>query len=421
VSDALAWTVQALLIAYAAASLAHWLRTLYGTLRTALSVPDLAEAPPAGPLRWPRLSVVVPARNEAETIVPAARALLESDYPDLEIVLVDDRSTDATGRLIDALAGSDGRVRAEHVAELPPGWLGKVNALRRGLACSSGEYVLYTDADVHVAPDALRRAMAWCLQHDLDHLTAFPRLWPTSFLLDAVIDVFVRNFIVYLARPWAVGNPRSRAFVGIGAFNLVRRSAFERTEGFEWLRMETADDMGLGLLMKRAGARCGVVTAFGHVSLAWHRSLGQLARGAEKGYAAVSRFSLLRTLGLAAGVVAAETAPILTPLLLLVAQTRAIGLGGLAVPAVFAASVLVVQRWSRRAPLPGLAGPVAAPILAGMIVRAGVLGALRGGAKWRGTHYPAGVLRDGMRLDVFALSGKSPSKPEPGACSERPG
>src|SRR6185369_2740694 len=106
-------------------------------------------------------SVVVPACNEARTIERALTSLLAQDYPDLEIVLVDDRSSDETGAIIEHLAASDRRISAIHVRELPAGWLGKVHALQRGLERARGELVLFTDADIHFAPGALRRAVAW--------------------------------------------------------------------------------------------------------------------------------------------------------------------------------------------------------------------------------------------------------------------
>jgi len=234
---------------YAAVALAYWLWNLYAAIRVRRDVPSLdGFAPPAGaPL--PRLSVVVAACNEAGTIDAAARTLLAQDYPDLEIVLADDRSTDATGAIIDRLADEDDRVRAIHVTALPEGWLGKVHALDRGTAEATGAFLLFTDADVRFAPDALRRAVALCEQRGLDHLAGLPACWSAGLLVDMVVAAFLRPFVAMM-RPWAVPRPDSRAFLGVGAFNLVRRSALARTPGFAWLRMEVADDAGLGLMMK---------------------------------------------------------------------------------------------------------------------------------------------------------------------------
>jgi len=396
------------LAAYAGLSLLYWLRTAYAIVRLRRGVPLLAAldlAPPvragasAGrPARWPRLSVVVPACNEAADLEAAARTLLAQDYPDLELIFVDDRSTDATGAIIDRLAASDPRAKAIHIRELPAGWLGKVHALDRGLRESAGEFVLFTDADVHFAPGALSRAVAYAEQHRLGHLAGLPELRPGTFVTDAMISVFLRQFLT-VTRAWAVRDPRSRAFIGIGAFNMVRRAAIEATPGLEWLRLEQGDDVGLGLMMKRSGARCDVVNARGLVALHWYRTVRDAAVGSEKGWATGLRFSLLRALVAAALLPALELSPILTLLPLAFEPVRPAGYAGLAVLAACAATIGLMTRWGRTVSLArGLAGPLTAPLLAALTIRTAILGWRRGGIMWRGTLYPTEMLRGGMRV-----------------------
>jgi len=387
------------LAAYLGLSLLYWLWIAYSAVRLRGGVPILAKARPPEPQHWPKLSVIVPACNEADDLEQAARTLLEEDYPHLEIVLVDDRSTDATGAIIDRLAASDPRVRAIHVTELPDGWLGKVHALDRGFRESTGEFVLFTDADVHIKPGTLRSAVAYCLHHNLDHLAGLPQLWPTSFPLSSVIATFIREFLA-MTRPWAVGDPKSRAFIGIGAFNLVRRTAFEATEGFAWLRMEVADDMGVGYMMKKSGARCGVVSAVGYVGLHWYRSMGQAVRGAEKGYSTAFRCSVIRAFVVAALMLALEMAPILCLLPLAWAELRVFGYGGIAVFAAFVFSTILLGRWGRGRVLPGLCTPFVAPILAAASIRCGLLGWRRGGVLWRNKLYPSALLKKGKRIPL---------------------
>ena len=120
----------------------------------------------------------------------AARALLALDYPALEVVAVDDRSTDATGRILDRLAASDPRLRVRHVSDLPPGWLGKNHAMAEGAASATGDWLLFTDADVHFAPDALKRSMAFALRHGLGHCVAFPHFVAPGFLERAFVTTF---------------------------------------------------------------------------------------------------------------------------------------------------------------------------------------------------------------------------------------
>ncbi len=388
----------ALLLAYASVSLLYWLWTGWGVVRIRRGMPRLVELADPAPETWPRLSVIVPARDEAEKLPAAAATLLAADYPDLEIVFVDDRSTDGTGEIIDRLAGGDGRVRALHVGELPPGWLGKVHALERGLAASTGAFVLFTDADVHFRPQTFRKAVAHCHADRLDHLAVLPECWPAGFAVDALVSVFVRQFLVFIVRPWSIGRPGSRAYAGIGAFNLVRRSALEATEGLGWLRREVADDMGLGLLMKRSGARCALVAGFGSVGLRWYRSVPEAARGAEKAYASAWRFRLLRPVIDAAIVLALELSPLLTLLPLAFAPLRAVGYAGLAVLGAFACTAVCLGRWARAPLLPILAGPVIAPLLVALTFRAALVGRRRGGVCWRGTLYATEMLRGGNRV-----------------------
>jgi glycosyltransferase involved in cell wall biosynthesis len=223
-------TYQTLLIAYAFIACSYWLWLLVGNARLVRAVPALIELEPPEPGQWPRLSVIVPACNEADAIEAAARTILDQDYPGLEVLLVDDRSTDGTGQIIDRLAAADPCARAIHVDHLPENWLGKVNALATGYDHAHGEFVLFTDADVYIAQNTLRRAVALCEAKGIDHLAIMPDIWPSSLLVDACLATFLRTFPV-ATRCWAISDPQSRAFIGIGAFNLVRCSAFERTDG----------------------------------------------------------------------------------------------------------------------------------------------------------------------------------------------
>jgi hypothetical protein len=202
-----------LLWLYVAAAVAYWAVAAWAMWRMGSSIVRLARAAPAGPPHWPRLSIIVPGCNEGDKMEAAARTLLAQDYPDLQIVLVDDRSGDETGAIVDRLAGEDGRVVAIHITELPAGWLGKVHALSRGLAASDGELVLLTDADVHYRPGTLRKAAAYFEARGLDHLAGLPGLWPSSAMLDGLIAAFIRQLMT-VVQPWKASDPSSRRFMG---------------------------------------------------------------------------------------------------------------------------------------------------------------------------------------------------------------
>ena len=391
---------------YAGLCLLYWLWTAYGVCRVRAGVPLLTGLDIPEPPSWPKVSVVVPACNEADKFEQAARTLLAQDYENLEIILIDDRSTDATGEIADRLAACDPRVRAVHVSDLPDGWLGKVNALNRGLAECGGRIVLFTDADVHHRSDALRRAVAFMLAGGLDHLAGCPSLRSSSGLLtDSLISAFLRQLFAVFLPSWRVAEPGSRAFFGVGAFNMVRRGAFDATEGFEWLKLETGDDMGLGLMMKQSGATCRVLSMIDLVNVQWYGSLRGVMHGSEKVYASAGNCRLLPIILSAAIMLLLEASPILCLLPLAWPQTRLAGLPGLPIVLLFAYSAVAFARWGRARILPGLLAPFTACVTAAILLRAGILGWRRGGVVWRGTLYPAEQLRKGRRVRL----GRTPS------------
>lgn len=372
-------------------------------MRLRWSIPKLSASPCPEPDCWPRLSVIVPACNEADTVEPALRTLLAQNYPDLEVIAVDDRSTDATGEILERVTRGDPRATVVHLAHLPDGWLGKVNAMREGLARASagcgagGDLVLFTDADVHFAPDALRKAVAYLEAHDLDHLTALPLVLPTTLVLDSVIGLTLRH-VLSAVRPWSVRNAKSRAFFGVGAFNLVRRCALDRTEGLEWFKFDAGDDAALGLLMKRSGARCAIVGATDEIRLYWHRSLADAARGAEKGFVSVGAGSFPATVLVGLAMLAVEWAPALALVPLAFPATRPIGYAGLPILSAFLLTTVLLSQAARWRLLPLLLTPLLAPVTVALVWRAGYLGWRRGGAMWRGRLYRTEDLRRGARV-----------------------
>jgi len=152
----LAWAALTLLAA------ALWSAIVVSLTRVWLFLPRLDAVPPDPPGgRWPRVSVVVPSRDEAEAIEAAAQSLLVQDYPELELIAVDDRSSDGTGAILDRLAAADRRLGVVHVDALPEDWLGKNHACHRGAERATGEWLLFTAGDVVFAPGALRRVAGW--------------------------------------------------------------------------------------------------------------------------------------------------------------------------------------------------------------------------------------------------------------------
>lgn len=353
------------------------------------------DADPTPPETWPTLSVIVPACNEEDTIEEALATLLAQDYPALEVVVVDDRSTDRTGALLDATAAKDDRVTVVHVEHLPEGWLGKVHALHVGFESSRGDFVLFTDADIHFRDDALRRSVALSLQDRLDHLAILPKFIAPTFWLRALIVAFGAGFLMSI-RPHEVGKPGTKCYVGVGAFNLVRREALLRSEGLEWLRMEVGDDVGLGLLLHRAGARGAFYSAGEMIAVAWYRSLPEMVRGLEKNMYGIAFSYRLYRLLLATPI----TLAIMAGPLVALTQVDRPWLVAMGLAAAFASHAyhLMVGRMARLGFVESLVAPFGAFVMMYIVLRSAFLCVKNGGIHWRGTFYPVEALREGQRL-----------------------
>jgi len=385
-----------LVVAWSALGAVSSVLFLHGAVMLVRRCPQLEDLDPPDPPSWPAVSVVVPACNEARVIEAAVASLLAQDYPHLQIVLVDDRSTDGTAEIAEGLAASDARVSVIHVRELPTAWLGKVHALQRGVERACGRWILFTDADIHFAPRALRRAVAWAEAERLDHVALLAELATPSVWVSACLTSSLRGLLALL-RPWEANDPRSPKAIGTGAFNLVRRAAFDRTPGFEWLRLEVADDIGLGLMMKRSGARTRLLLGRGQVLNEGYATLGDAVRGLEKNaFAQGARFAPGRGAALAGLGVVGAFAPFAAFLPVGLPGLPAVGAAALAA---FVAAAFVFTRACRESPFGVLLSlPVGDLLMSYVVARATVLGVLRGGLVWRGTTYPTAMLRAGQRV-----------------------
>src|SRR2546421_10104780 len=243
------------------------------------AIPALPDTRDAGPPA--ALSVVIPARDEGATIGRAVASLLSQDYPKLEVITVDDRSTDSTAEQLRQIARSDERLAVFSVTELPPGWLGKNHALSIGAARASGAWLLFTDADVVFAPRMLARAVVYAEREGLDHLTIAPLLVARSVLLRGFVAFFAYAFVA-LWGAYLANDPKSRRGVGIGAFNLVRRSAYERIGTMRALSLRPDDDIRLGRRLRGFGFRQRVLNGNELLSVEWYASLGAAISGLEK-------------------------------------------------------------------------------------------------------------------------------------------
>lgn len=360
-----------------------------------LFAPLFEKQNPPIPLHWPSLSIVIPACNEAHMLRQTVEALLGQEYPNLEIILVNDRSTDSTCELIETMAATDARVRGVNIEHLPAQWLGKVHALHTGTQMARGEWMLYTDADVHFQPGTLYKAIAFALARQCDHLTLWPRFRTRSFWLEVVTVAFSLRFL-NATKPADLDIPESTSAIGVGAFNLVRKATLDKTEGFPWLRMEVVDDVGLGLLLKRAGARSCFAFARQYLSLEWYPSITAMFKGLEKNFfGAGAHYSYLYM----AWSVGFLWALVLAPLIAIsYPSVPFLWLIGVAAYLVLIIVILMVTIRLKTPFLPGLFVPIGYLVLSLMMVHAGVMCKRQGGVAWRGTRYLIEELRMGQRV-----------------------
>jgi len=351
-------------------------------------VPRLAtlDAPP--PPRWPRVSLVIAARNEAATLGAAVPTMLALDYPELELIAVDDRSDDGTGALLDRLAAADPRLRVVHVRDLPAGWIGKNHALHLGAAQATGEFVLFTDADIHFAPDALRRAVAFAVAGRLDLLAAVPQLSNRGHRLGICVNAFSFAFTLGIL-PWRIRNPRSRVHGSVGAFGLVRTDTYRRFGGHEALRLRPDDDIKLGKLFKLRGARCDFLHGAGALSVEWYSDIRGMVHGLTKNAYAAADY---RPWAPPAGATLLFALYVWPVLALFFTSGPAWGLHAASVALMLALGVDQTRftggpRWH------GLFLPFGMAVFSFILLRSQWVAHRTGGITWRGTHYPLRELK----------------------------
>jgi len=354
----------------------------------------------------PSLTIVVPARNEEAEIEPALRSLLQLNYPRFEVVALNDRSTDQTGAIMERIAAepaAQGRMRVIHVRDLPPGWLGKVHAMwlgsqrdaaqenaARGNAVrqAQSEWLLFTDADCVFQTDCLRRAIHYAITTATDHLVLFPTAHMKT-LGERMMIGFPQVMAGFAMRPWKVRDPKSRDYIGVGAFNLIRRPAYEAIGTYEALRLEVVDDIKLGESIKKAGLRQDVVFGRDLVSLRWAVGAAGVVANLEKNLFAFLRFRVSLALVVCALTFFLCVCPFLG---LLLAPGWARAPFAVAI-ATIALVYTLTGRYMASSPWMFLTCPIAALIFAFATLQSAFIAVRDGAITWRGTRYPLEELR----------------------------
>lgn len=365
----------------------HGLRVAYGALR----LPRIKDCAPAKDAECPRISLIFAARDEEEKLPAALATLAALDYPNLEIIAVDDRSQDSTGAILEEFARRHPRLRALHVTELPSNWLGKPHALQRAYEQSTGEWLLFTDADVRFAPDVLRRALTLVRQRGVDHLTLFGDVEMVGFWEKVLITFFGLAFHI-ATNPSRVSNPDSWTYVGVGAFQLLRRSAYEQAGTHRRLAMEVVDDMKLGKIVKQARFKSCVGLAEDAVVIRWHAGLRNLVRGVTKNFFAATGYNLVLASMAAGGLLLLNVAPFVA-VIFGHGWIRVFAGAAVVIALCLHAGVDLVMRVS---PLYALTHPIGASLFCYMLLRSTAVTLWNGGVTWRGTFYPLEELKRGV-------------------------
>jgi len=375
-----------------------WLSRLVGAGLGMRRLADLSQAQwdrtPAGPSQDPRVSIIVPARNEGDHIEQTLIRLLRLDYANYEVLAVNDRSVDRTGEVMDRVAATleaHGRLKVIHIDELPSGWLGKAHAMWAAANQARGEWLLFTDADVLFRPDSVRRAVAYAQAERADHFVLFPRLIMKS-LGERMMIAFFQSLFVFGHRPWRVADPAAKDHMGVGAFNLLRRRVYEAVGTYRALRMEVVDDMKLGKIVKSGGY--AQRNAFGEdlISIRWARGAMGVVDNLTKNFFAILSFQWWRALGSAAGLAFLNLGPFLG---IWLAPGWARAGYGLALLSLFA--IYVGMSWkSDIPPYYFLLHPIATALFIYTLLRSMILTLGRGGVTWRGTFYPLEELKKGI-------------------------
>jgi cellulose synthase/poly-beta-1,6-N-acetylglucosamine synthase-like glycosyltransferase len=334
-----------------------------------------------------RCSVVIAARDEEARIEQTVCHLLAQRGVELELIVVDDRSADRTGEILRRLAMADRRVQVKRVDVLPDGWLGKCHACHIGASAATGDWILFTDADCWLKPDVIARALRVAGSEDADHVTLISGLAAGSAGLRASHLMFLISVAGWLS---GVNRDRPRSHLGIGAFNLVRATAYRQCGGYEALRLTVVDDVKLGLLLRRAGKRTRAFIGGADVECHWGTTAWSTVKLMEKNYfaaldyrlalvlagsAIVLLVSALLLFGLISGTVAGLAAALSPLSLILPAGILAKRLGWPWTSAVFV--------------------PFMFPLFLYAVLNSTCVTLRQGGIRWRETFYPLEALRSG--------------------------
>ena len=363
--------------------------TLYGLSRQKPLMPT--SHLPVTASEAPLVSILVPARNEQHRVLAdCIRSILAQDYGRFEVIAVNDRSTDATGAILETLAQSDDRLRVIEGGEPPAGWLGKPYAMQQAFKHARGEWILATDADMIFDQAVLRTAMDRTHAGKGDAMTLIPHFEAGSFWERVMIPTWAWVLLMFTLF-YRISNPKTQGAVGIGGFFLMRRAVLERIGGYEALKDEVMEDVRLAEMIKRSGARLFTEHAPNLLSTRMYRNFGEMWECSTKNWFSGMKFSLPFALS---GVCSMYLMSVVPPLIALasaigIAAGASADLWRLFIPAAFSwlLQVLVLAIVSLRSevsPAYALTAPLGLGLLYAMLFDSSIRITTGKGVTWKG-------------------------------------
>ena len=347
----------------------------------------------------PSLSVLVAAKDEARNIESCVRSLLRQDYPRLEVICVDDRSTDGTYEILRRLAAEDARVRIARVSDLPAGWFGKNHAMHVAVSMARNDWYCFTDADcTQSSPRSLATGMRRALREQADFLSVLPS-HEAHFLCERIVQPACSAVMMLWFSPMAVN--RGRVDYANGAFMLMHRPCYRAIGGHEAVRAEVNEDIHMARRARIAGQRLVVVAGRDLYTVRMYDTFARIWSGWTRIF--VGSFTYRRRIGRAAFVLFYFTflpwmglATALSPGW---RDWSAFGVTTLAAAssACQIMAMMLFYRLSRVHPLYGLLYPLGGAVAFGTLLNALRFVSAGGSFKWRGTRYRAAATPGNIR------------------------
>lgn len=346
----------------------------------------------------PLVTVVIAVKDGEDEIAETVTKLLSSPYDRLELIVVNDRSTDNTGKILEDLKRHFPSLKVVHLDYLEPGWLGKVHALKHGTDLARGDLLLLMDADIHLDKSVLSKAINSMNRYQLDHLAVLPNLYPVNFVVDVIL---ANSTIMFIEsnKPWKKIEERHADSVrGVGAFNLFRRKFFmENTPGFSWIKMDIVDDVALAKMIALNQGRTKLMFASEKgPSLAYYNSFMNMVMGFEKNFfAGMANYRY----GLMLGLVTFLTSLLIIPLswIFLLEHREFQIMGGLYLFCNLIMAFYINQKIPRKVIYYFLM-PIGQFMMGIFLLRSALVCLKNNGVKWRGTHYPYRELKNQCRV-----------------------